>query len=98
PTAPLAVADGGLDWQWVVAGNSTDAGCPGARRFPFVDGFAPPYQPCALQEADPYREQQQDGGWREWFGFGDRAARDPATEPPPAPAPEPPPPPPQPGY
>ncbi len=99
PTAPLDVGDRGLDWQWVVRNNSTDAGCPGARRFPFVQGFAPPYQPCVLQEVDPYREQESDGGgWREWFGFGDRASQDPATVSESPPAPEPPPPPPQPGY
>jgi len=86
PSAPLQVADKGLDWQWVVASNSTDAGCPDARRFAFVAGFAPPYQPCNYAEPVPGEEnppteqddaQQQLGdakphrSWRDWFGFGD---------------------------
>ena len=92
PTAALDVGDEGLDWQWVVQGNSTDASCPGARRFAFVDGFAPPYQPCV--QAPPPEPEGGRGGWREWFGFGDRdGARDPATEVPSAPPPQPPPPP-----
>jgi penicillin-binding protein 1B len=95
PSAPLTVGGKGLDWQWVVQGNSTDAGCPGARRFAFATGFAPPYQPCTYD--DPYREQQEEGrSWRDWFGFGDdddEPSRDPATQVPP-PASEPPPPPP----
>ena len=100
PTAPLQVADKGLDWQWIVGSHTTDSGCPGARRFPFVAGFAPSYQPCTVAEPDPYyQEQSQDtqqgGGWRQWFGWGDR--NDPAKEPPrPEQAPpQPPPPPPE---
>ncbi|MBM7093197.1 hypothetical protein JTP67_32790, partial [Streptomyces sp. S12] len=46
PTAPLQVTDKGLDWQPVIGSNSTDAACAGARRFPFVAGFAPQYAPC----------------------------------------------------
>jgi penicillin-binding protein 1B len=103
PTAPLQVADKGLDWQWIVGSHSTESGCPGARRFPFVAGFAPSYAPCTIAEPDPYYQQeagdeQQGGGWREWFGWGDRGDRgDPAKEqpqpeqappPPPSPAPE----------
>src|SRR5207342_3055868 len=73
PTAPLQVADKGLDWQWIVGNHSTESGCPGARRFPFVAGFAPSYEPCTIAEPDPYYQQQagdeqQGGGWREWFG------------------------------
>ncbi|MFC7302024.1 penicillin-binding protein 1B [Cognatiluteimonas weifangensis] len=91
PSAPLRVADKGLDWQWVVQSNSTDAGCPDARRFAFVAGFAPAYQPCVWAEPDPYYEQQAaeaaagEGGWRSWFGWGERS--DPAR-PQPAPAPQ----------
>lgn len=90
PSAPLKVGDKGLDWQWVVAAHSSDAGCPGARRFAFVAGFAPAYQPCVNADPDPYQEQQgegsESGGWREWFGWGDEEApRDPATQAPPAP-------------
>ncbi|MDQ3494465.1 MAG: penicillin-binding protein 1B [Pseudomonadota bacterium] len=101
PSAPLNVGEQGLDWQWVAQGHSTDAGCPGATRFAFVAGFAPPYQPCYYaQPADPYASsdpyaQPQDsdrgGGWREWFGSGDRQApRDPAHQLPPPPPPPPP--------
>src|SRR5690606_11557949 len=51
PSKPLRVNSKGLDWQYVAAegNNSTDEGCPGARRFPFVAGFAPGYMPCAPQ-------------------------------------------------
>lgn len=97
PSAPLRVGEKGLDWEWVVQGSTTEAGCPGARRFAFAAEFAPPFQPCTYD--DPYREQQDDdrGGWREWFGFGDRdPPRDPATQvPPPASSAPPPPPPPE---
>jgi penicillin-binding protein 1B len=101
PSAPLQVADKGLDWQWVVDSNSTDASCPGARRFAFVAGFAPPYQPCTYTEPtiapdgtpldttqDPAQAQQR-GGWRDWFGIGNR--QDPAKQAPPPPPPPPPP-------
>ncbi|HVR80776.1 MAG TPA: penicillin-binding protein 1B [Luteimonas sp.] len=86
PSAPLQVADKGLDWQWVAQSNSTDSGCPGARRFAFVAGFAPAYQPCVYAQPDPYYQQQTGdeqpgGGWREWFGWGDRGNRgDPAKQ------------------
>lgn len=80
PSAPLRVSGKGLDWQWVAPTgyNSTDAGCPGARQFPFVVGFVPPYAPC--QPAEPAPEdgqapqeaQQEGGGWRSWFGAGRR--------------------------
>jgi len=46
PSAPLRLADEGLDWQWIQDGHSTDPGCPDARRFAFVAGYAPAYQPC----------------------------------------------------
>ena len=87
PSAPLQVSGKGLEWQWVAQSNSTDAGCPGARRFAFVAGYAPAYQPCAI--AAPQEEQ---GGWREWFGWGKdepRPPQDPAPQtPPPSPVPE----------
>jgi penicillin-binding protein 1B len=69
PSAPLKVGDDGLDWQWVVGSNSTDAGCAGARRFAFVQGFAPEYAPCPLPEPEPEQISER-GGWRDWFGFG----------------------------
>ena len=91
PSAPLKVAGKGLDWQWVQGGASTDAGCPDARQFAFVAGFAPPYRACTY--ADPYYQQQEGedaegesgGGWRSWFGWGDR--QDPAKREPPPPQP-----------
>ena len=46
PSAPLRIPSDGLDWQWVEGGYSTDPGCPGARRFAFVAGYAPPYRQC----------------------------------------------------
>jgi penicillin-binding protein 1B len=94
PSAPLEVSSKGLDWQWVQGGASTDPGCPDARRFAFVAGFAPPYRACTY--ADPYYQQQEGadaegdsgGGWRSWFGLDDRdePAR-PAPPPQPAAAP-----------
>jgi len=90
PSAPLRVGDKGLDWQWVLQSNTTDAGCPGARRFAFVAGFAPPYQSCSYATPDAFGEPQAESrGWREWFGLGRREsqpaqAEEPAQEPPPA--------------
>src|SRR5690606_24954291 len=99
PSAPLRVGGQGLDWQWVLQSNATDAECPGARGFAFVSGFAPPYVPCAsFMAPDPADEgampgagqgQSPDRGWRSWFGLG---RRQPQAEPPPAPPPPPPPP------
>jgi penicillin-binding protein 1B len=102
PSNPLEVDNTGIEWAWVSQSYSTDPGCPGARRFPFVKGYVPAHQPCvAAQPADPYGEDAtQDYGdgrerrsWRDWFGFGDRDAPDEAPPPEPAPAPEPVPPP-----
>ena len=101
PTSPLEVSNKGIEWAWVSQGYSTDAGCPGARRFPFVKGYVPAHQPCVYaQPVDPYGEDgAQDYGegrerrsWRDWFGFGDRDdPPDPSREAPaePAPPPEP---------
>lgn len=89
PSAPLKVGGKGIDWQWVQGGASTDPGCPGARQFAFVEGFAPPFRACTY--ADPYDQQQGEdaeddgGGWRSWFGWGDR--EDPAKRVPPPPQP-----------
>lgn len=78
PSAPLRVSNKGLDWQYVEAsgGNATDEGCPGARRFPFVVGFAPPHVPCAMpSEVAPVEgEEAQSGGWRSWFGLDRKPA------------------------
>ncbi len=91
PSAPLRVNNKGLDWQYVEASgsNATDEGCPGARRFPFVVGFAPPHVPCAMPAeavpADGESGEEQGGGWRSWFGLDRKpadAAPAPATEPP----------------
>ncbi|TWT20113.1 penicillin-binding protein 1B [Luteimonas marina] len=76
PSAPLKVGNQGLDWQWVLQSNATDAECPGARRFAFVAGFAPPHQPCVYAQPDAFGEPEDapSRGWREWFGFGRREA------------------------
>jgi penicillin-binding protein 1B len=66
PSAPLKVSDKGLDWQWVVGDNATDATCAGARQFPFVAGYAPAYSACV---AEPAAEEESGGGWRSWFGL-----------------------------
>ncbi len=89
PSKPLHVNNKGLDWQYIEAAgsNATDEGCPGARRFPFVVGFAPQYVPCTMPaEAAPAEGQggeQQSGGWRSWFGMDPKPAEPaaaPATE------------------
>ena len=46
PSAALELDDEGIDWRWVEGSYSTDAGCPGTRRFAFVAGYAPPYRAC----------------------------------------------------
>ena len=56
PSAPLRIAGEGLDWQWVEDGYSTDAGCPGARRFSFVAGYAPAYRECVYVPPPPVDE------------------------------------------
>ncbi|UNK43142.1 penicillin-binding protein 1B [Luteimonas sp. S4-F44] len=100
PSAPLDVGSEGLEWQWVAQSMATDADCPGARRFAFVAGYAPPYQSCRGYGQDGQPTYiDQDGnpvdangvpieterrGWREWFGFG-RRDRDDAPPAPPQP-------------
>ena len=57
PSAPLRLSGAGVDWRWVLDGQSTDDDCPGARRFPFVAGHAPGYQACQYtppQELDEF--------------------------------------------
>lgn len=79
PTAPLQVGSKGIDWQWTIASNTTDADCAGARRFAYVAGFAPPYASCPAPE--PVEEES--GGWRDWFGFGRKEEEQPREEAPP---------------
>ncbi|MBA3929627.1 MAG: penicillin-binding protein 1B [Xanthomonas sp.] len=69
PSAPLKVSGKGLDWQWIVASNTTDASCPDARQLPFVTGFAPAYAPCVVEQPAVEGEEQEGGGWRSWFGL-----------------------------
>ena len=99
PSKPLEVGNEGLDWQWVSGRNATDASCPGARRFAFVQGYAPAYEPCVIapppaavdefgNPIEPIESDQPESGngfWRDLFGG--RPPRDPATTPPPAPQP-----------
>ncbi len=98
PSAPLRISGDGLDWQWVSGGNSTDAGCPGARRMAFVAGYAPAYRPCVYApppSQDPYWDQgaPEEGvdpleragqAIRGFLGWGDGG--DPARELPPPPS------------
>jgi len=84
PSAPLKVTDKGLDWQSVIGTHVTDASCAGARRFPFVAGFAPEYAPCPAPQ--PEGGEESGGGWREWFGLGrdkDEPAQPAPSDPPP---------------
>ena len=79
PTAPLEVGNKGIDWQWTIASNTTDADCPGARRFAFVAGFAPQYAPCP----QPEPVEEESGGWRDWFGIGKKEEEAPREQAPP---------------
>jgi penicillin-binding protein 1B len=103
PSAPLDVSNKGLDWQWVVASHTTDAGCPGARRIPFVAGFAPAYEPCVYAPpTDPVDPDDPDAaqaeglgqavreGFRHIFGLDDPAKRVPPQPQPQQPAQPPP--------
>ena len=63
--------------------KTTNPDCAGAPRVAFVPGSAPDYAPCPQPQPVAPRDDEN-GGWRDWFGFGDREApRDPATQPPP---------------
>ena len=83
PTAPLRIGGKGIDWQWVAGANTTDAGCPGARRIGFVAGFAPAYQPCVLAEPEAENaeggEGDAQGFWQRIFGIGGGNADDEAA-------------------
>nr|WP_197974617.1 penicillin-binding protein 1B [Stenotrophomonas sp. CFBP 13718] len=92
PTAPLKVSGKGVDWQYVDATGSsaTDETCPGARRFPFVVGYAPAYAPCTPPAALPEEGGEgEGGGWRSWFGLDPKpeATPQPAAQPAPTTSP-----------
>ena len=88
PSAPLKVSGKGLDWQWVVGSNSTDAGCPGARQLPFVSGHAPAYAACVVEESlIEGEEADSGGGWRSWFGLDRKEEPAPPPEETPLPRP-----------
>jgi penicillin-binding protein 1B len=105
PSASLRVPSDGLDWQWIEAGHSTDPGCPGARRFAFVAGYAPPYRQCVYAPPPAVDEfgnplPPDDGSapleragqvLRDFLGLGDGddPARPAPTDPPQAAEPEP---------
>jgi penicillin-binding protein 1B len=84
PSKPLEIGDKGLDWQWIVGSNSTDAECPGARRFAFVAGFQPAHAPCVQEQPT-----EEAGGWRDWFNIGhDEQQQAPQAQPQQQPAPQ----------
>ena len=83
PSAALEASDEGLEWAWLADGRNeaTDEACPGARRLPFVAGFAPAYAPCAPVEPEVIDEGGQGGGWRSWFGLPPRQSEpEPASQ------------------
>jgi penicillin-binding protein 1B len=104
PTAPLTLPEEGIDWEWVSGSHTTDPGCPGSDRFPFVPGYAPGRVPCPYGSPSAPADNgegapapEQGGGfWDSLFG-GDRPSDpDPAKRVPPPtqnPAPAPPSPP-----
>ena len=61
PSTPLVVGDKGMEWAWISPAQllSVDASCPGARRFAFVQGFAPTGPAPCDAAATPADEQ----GW-----------------------------------
>ena len=85
PSKPLEIGEKGIDFQWVQGGAVTDADCPGARRFAFVSGFQPPYAPCQIEQPQATEES---GGWRDWFGFGEKDAKPPEQAAQPQPEPQ----------
>ena len=103
PSAPLQLSSTGMDWRWVLDGQSTDPDCPGARHFPFVAGHAPEYQACQYappQELDefgnPLPASEDATGdpleragelIRGLFGGEDPAKHAPPAPPPPTPSP-----------
>ena len=96
PTAPLVVPDEGLDWRWVTGSHTTDPGCPGSERFPFVPGYAPSSTPCpygspSAPAVDEAAGSEDEGGgfWSRLFGGGSDAEPDPAKRLPQQPAPAP---------
>ncbi|NYZ61595.1 penicillin-binding protein 1B [Luteimonas deserti] len=100
PSSALDVGSDGLEWHWVAQSNSTEAECPGAQRFAFARGYAPPYAPCqAYAPAPTYVDENGNAvdasgapvesprrGWRDWFGFGRDESAPPAED---APTPSP---------
>lgn len=86
PSAPLQVSNEGLDWQWVAESAAVDASCPGARRFPFVAGYAPARQDCQQFNTG---DDNGGGGWRRWFGLPPKEPDAPAREIPAPPQPAP---------
>lgn len=62
PSSPLNVGEEGLEFAWLAPENfaRTDEGCPGARRYAFVAGYAP-------IEHEGCNESPQ----RAWFNLGD---------------------------
>ena len=91
PSAPLQASSKGVDWQWVVQSSSSDASCPGARRFPFAKGYAPPYQSCVVEDpaAQDGDGEGNSGGWRSWFGLDRKQDDDDVAQPTqPAPTPQ----------
>ena len=103
PSAPLDLGEGGLDWRWVANGYSTDADCPQVRRYAFVPGFAPAYQPCDHGLSDSADAAQGPAGaaggdtgsrparrgWRSWFGLDEPDSATPAPQDTPSPDPVP---------
>ncbi|HEY4561034.1 MAG TPA: penicillin-binding transpeptidase domain-containing protein, partial [Lysobacter sp.] len=94
PSAPLVVPDEGLDWRWVTGSHTTDPGCPGSERFPFVPGYAPSSTPCPYGspsapaiDADGGAEDEGGGFWSRLFGGGRDVEPDPAKRVPQQPAP-----------
>ena len=91
PSSPLKVDNAGLDWAWVGRTGVTDADCPGVRRFAFIPGSAPPYQPCSfngepttvevVNSADGNQDEKRGGGWRSWFGLDKKEEQSKPVEP-----------------
>jgi len=65
PTEPLKLTlsgDPALAWVDVQAASLTDAGCPGARELPFIQGYEPEsFEPCDGVAAQDWHEDEDAG-------------------------------------
>ena len=101
PSLPLGLTNQGIEYAAVNGADTVPADCPGARRLPFVTGYAPPMMACPNVPAagDPVSSTVDEVRDRvgefmnSIFGGGDSGSEPPspppANEPAPAQGPQP---------